>query len=494
MRPLHTTPTPSLSNIRPGPGVPRYAGPVIGHVVSSDLVHWARLPVALWNGPDWYDEVAIFTGSTTIVDGKPVLIYPGLCNKGTVGCTTGFNYAQARPANLSDPFFTNWTKAAHNPILNGTGGDPSSAWRKSSGEWRLIGNARADGQQRGDLAPLFGAEFFGGPWRLLGDSPLVAGECPTLFPLPPNYPGTSATTTEPLPTHVHKWSHDGVDYIRLGNWSDTGNGTWEVEGGTGVVERGSFYASKDFLDGKGRRILWGWAVVDSGVQAIPRVITWHAELRQLIISPPSELTTLREPAPIATLNSTDIPPNHTLSLSDGWRVGLGNVSELLVRFALPVQRASFGVSVLGDVARSGKEGGGVELSIDFIPPPTANQSFSIAVRSAPTGNGPALNDPRSVPSQRLRWPPARFPQDELTLLPSDIELTVRVFVDAAAGTVETFFMDGRVVMTTAVPAGDPARGSMSLFARAGGVHVLEATAWSMRDMWVSLADVLGARI
>ena len=33
--------------------------PTFGHVVSRDLVHWARLPVAVWNGPEAYDAQAI---------------------------------------------------------------------------------------------------------------------------------------------------------------------------------------------------------------------------------------------------------------------------------------------------------------------------------------------------------------------------------------------------------------------------------------------------
>ena len=28
----------------------------------------------------WYDNSAIYTGSTTIVNGKPVMMYPGKCN------------------------------------------------------------------------------------------------------------------------------------------------------------------------------------------------------------------------------------------------------------------------------------------------------------------------------------------------------------------------------------------------------------------------------
>jgi hypothetical protein len=54
-------------------GLGKGTGPDIGHWVSRDFLHWAHLEVAIWNDK-WYDNVAIFTGSTTIVDGKPVII------------------------------------------------------------------------------------------------------------------------------------------------------------------------------------------------------------------------------------------------------------------------------------------------------------------------------------------------------------------------------------------------------------------------------------
>jgi hypothetical protein len=37
-------------------------------VISRDFVHWAHLPVAIWND-QWYDNAAIFTGSATVVNG-----------------------------------------------------------------------------------------------------------------------------------------------------------------------------------------------------------------------------------------------------------------------------------------------------------------------------------------------------------------------------------------------------------------------------------------
>ena len=212
---------------------PPCRGPTIGHVVSRDFVHWAHLPVALWNDKP-YDRESIYTGSASVIrqpDGtsRPFLVYPGKCNNAGFpndtangardGCITGANYAQAVPADPTDPFYTAWTKdrargidIAANPIINGTGDDPSTAWLTKYGEYRFIGNAGAYGQvasksRHGAVSPIFAATNFTGAWHLVGDTTLPAGECPSLFPLPQLYPGTTAGGDE-LPTHVHKRGHD----------------------------------------------------------------------------------------------------------------------------------------------------------------------------------------------------------------------------------------------------------------------------------------------
>ena len=89
------------------------------------------------------DLHAIFTGSTTIVEGKPAIIYPGICDKSHEGCVSGTALAAAVPKNASDPLYQEWTKAppggspADNPLVNDTQRDPSTAWRTQDGEWRL---------------------------------------------------------------------------------------------------------------------------------------------------------------------------------------------------------------------------------------------------------------------------------------------------------------------------------------------------------------------
>ena len=83
------------------------------------MVHWIRLPNAI--APDQlYDINGIWTGSTTIVNGTPIIIYTGINqNNSQVQC-------QARPANITDPTLTEWKKWASNPLITSPNGrDPS---------------------------------------------------------------------------------------------------------------------------------------------------------------------------------------------------------------------------------------------------------------------------------------------------------------------------------------------------------------------------------
>ena len=120
-----------------------HGGRTYGHAVSKDLTHWAHMPDSIWNDQP-YDTSAIYTGSASIVDGKVVQVYPGLCkvSNTTPGCPGGTNLCIAKPADPSDALQTNWTKefkdtGAVNPIVNNTGRDPSTAWQTAAGEWRL---------------------------------------------------------------------------------------------------------------------------------------------------------------------------------------------------------------------------------------------------------------------------------------------------------------------------------------------------------------------
>jgi beta-fructofuranosidase len=308
-----------------GPG----HGPDWGHWVSKDFLHWARLPVAIWND-QWYDAVAIYSGSTTIVDGKPVIVYPGLCNR--KHCPHGSTYNVAVPADPSDPLYTNWTKPSHNPIVQATGDDPSTAWKTKDGEWRLIGN-----QGGGAGAPIYGSMDFKS-WYKIGFTTLRLGDCPTLFPLPALTPGSAEGLSDAevaaLPSHVHKAGsgkppsdhpYDPADQVQVGTWTDGKPGpaakggtpgTWvqKLPGST-PLDAGKTHASKDFYDPiTKRRIMWVWGQTkplgppgSGGFQTIPREVTYDPRTNRINYAPAEEMKQLRRSAASSRLQHWPLP-------------------------------------------------------------------------------------------------------------------------------------------------------------------------------------------
>lgn len=209
-----------------------------GHFVSRDLVTWASMPVAIWNGLSldedaWpprstmYDTVAIFSGSALVVDGAGpggkgdgvVMFYPGLCDTDDWPSCTQHDrdnepvlLATAVPADYAnDALLTNWSKPSYNPIwpaINHSG-DPSTPWQMASGEWRI----RTSDTVLGSAST---SKLLSGEWYEIGQyDGFVDSNCPSLFPLPPPTPGTERAfeadrARGALPTHVQKTSACGI--------------------------------------------------------------------------------------------------------------------------------------------------------------------------------------------------------------------------------------------------------------------------------------------
>lgn len=354
-------------------------GPDYGHFVSKDFIHWAPLPVAIWNGLDssvWppkvtkYDNEAIFTGSAVVVDGAGpggkgkgvVNIYPGLCNKNDwPGCETGTLLAQAVPADYaSDPLLTNWTKPSYNPIMENTQRDPSTPWKLPSGEWRLrTFNSIVYGSASD-------ADMLAGKWYEIGTSKdFRQCECPSFYPLPASTPGFEEAyeaAAGSLPTHVHKTSCGG-DWTQMGTYTpgapkELGNFTattgWEDLFEQKKIDAGHFYASKDneypTLQGGTRRINWGWATVPpASTQTLPREMTFNAAARTLQQYPIEEVKSLRGPSAY----------NGNVNVAAGTPVPLkikANVTrqgEIVASFTIPSQAATFGITIGNGATPSG---------------------------------------------------------------------------------------------------------------------------------------------
>ena len=325
-------------------------GPVWGHAVSADLIKWAGLPVAIWNDQA-YDSVAVYTGSATMVDGNPVIVYPGINNgTGTVNIAT--------PANRSDPLLRDWVKSDQNPLLRNGMDDFSSGWLTHTGEYRFISNSQdAPGAVSQSLLPLYGSvDGFKSVYFIGTFDNVVAAECPSLFPLP-RVANASAVVKSGAPTHVLLQA----GYVQLGNLTDGLPGQMSVwkpldaaarprsRDAFVSLDQGASYASKDFLDPtRGRRLMWAWATVGYGALTLPRELTYDSELQQLRVLPADELTSLRtrmlRSVPTATLNNQEL-------WIEGWEADIGRQIEVVVRFERPQSHASFGVDVLaGDGA------------------------------------------------------------------------------------------------------------------------------------------------
>jgi sucrose-6-phosphate hydrolase SacC (GH32 family) len=336
-------------------------GIVYGHVVSRNLVQWAKLPVAIWNDRQ-YDRYAIYSGSATIVDGVPHIIYPGLClhdewpaDDHARYCT---NFVAAVPADhANDVLLENWTKPEWNPIVNGSAKDPSAAWKISGGntEWRFSDNA----------GTIFSSEDGFKHWRsvgVLGGVP--EGDCPSLFRLPAPTPGAGpAPAGAEQPTHVHITSGNPFGtWAMAGNYSDgppRTPGEWTpLEpclmgkprlGGCGRnIDRGQTYAAKQFADPvKNRTLLVTNAWIQPNMSmALLRVITWNRELSQLEFAPLEEQALLRESV-LAHVEHVTVVPGLEQPLGT-WTGGQGNNSEIEVVFKLPSGPARFGVVVMAN--------------------------------------------------------------------------------------------------------------------------------------------------
>ncbi|MDA8539158.1 GH32 C-terminal domain-containing protein [bacterium] len=454
-------------------------GPVWAHVVSRDLAHWARLGVALWND-EWYDERAVFTGSVTIVKDIPYIVYPGLCDpKAQPPCTSsGATYSLARPTNLSDPLLRDWTKLG--PILNGTADDPTTGWASGSdGGLRLLGNSGAMGQKNKSMAPIFGSSSIATGWRLIGDSPFPAGECPSLFELPPLSRSVSPTGRDTMPTHVYKYGAERADWYLLGtfkdglSWTDVGH--WNQTPGVAFnrrrIDRGNVYASKDFWCSRTkRRILWAWATTVPASMTLPREVLYDPILKQLVFRPVDELNLLHG-LQLAHLDNPLTLANSTHVFFQGGN-GDGNSSEIDLTIAMPTTAVRFTVRVLG--GDRGNEGS-MSVHVDYTPP--TNLSASVYVVPVGIDYSPKPNNDHGATG------------DTLQLLQSERTLSLRVFTDRTS--VEAYYQGGRVALTAGAYRGSRARGQISFSTSGkGSVHILNATAWKMDSIWVSPSDVI----
>nr|WEI57599.1 putative GH32 family protein [Didymodactylos carnosus]WEI57600.1 putative GH32 family protein [Didymodactylos carnosus]WEI57601.1 putative GH32 family protein [Didymodactylos carnosus]WEI57602.1 putative GH32 family protein [Didymodactylos carnosus] len=306
-----------------------------GHCYSEDMVHWIHLPVAI--APDQpYDKNGIFTGSTTLVDGIPVIIYTGITE------TNEQVQCQARPANLSDPTLTSWIKSPLNPIITHPNGrDPATAFEDDYNNYYLIYGFGTD--ELGGQAVLFTSKDFSN-WTYL--HPIHSNhydnfwECPDIFNVSNRI--------------VLKASLRGQDFWAIGDFDPTnlifvpvGNDLGEY---TQLIDQGKFYASKSFYDPlNDQQVIMGWTAEDDnqgeqrgwqGLHTLPRAIFLSDDGLQLRTRPIEALQSLRNekthrhfqnvilPTVIPFVLVPDVSGNQ-IEIIINWQFSMNQVDRLL---------------------------------------------------------------------------------------------------------------------------------------------------------------------
>jgi beta-fructofuranosidase len=254
------------------------------HAISSDMLHWAHLPLAFTPTPDSPDSFGCFSGSAIQVGKRVYVVYTGVIKdkEHETVRAEGLHESQCL-AWSDDPMLRHWTKLPEPVVplppagLRITGFRDPSVWKQ--GDWFYM-TVCSGIEQVGGCVLLYRSkdlkswEFLhqltSGTWNgTKTANPCDDGEmweCPEFFALDGG--------------HVLIYSTLGKVFWQSGSLDSA---MQFKPNKTGLLDLDAFYAPKTQLDAQGRRILWGWiperrsesAMREagwSGMMSLPRVM------------------------------------------------------------------------------------------------------------------------------------------------------------------------------------------------------------------------------
>lgn len=434
-----------------------------GHAVSSDLVHWKELPVAI---PETSDEM-VFSGSVVFDKSNT----SGLGTAGNPPLVAVYTSAykktekQAQSLAYSTDDGATWKRYSGDPVLNldtTSFRDPKVFWYEPAKTWMMVvalpSQHKASFYSSADLKT----------WKHLSDfGPAGASggewECPDLFPM--SVDGDPSKTTWVLVININPGGLNGGSATQYFTGDFDGK-TFTADGSSSGdtvrwADFGSdFYASATYNDVPGnKRIMIAWMsnwlygkkVPTSpwrGADTFPRELslTTIGGKPELVAQPIDALTGLRSGSEVATLTDTTVK-SQTTPVPGG-----GDVLEIQADLHQNDAK-QFGINVRtgkGQLTKIGYDTSAHELYIDR------------------TKSGAASFDPAFAKTHRA---PLALDKGQLKL---------HIIVDTSS--VEVFADQGEVTLTDEIFP-DPSSTGLSVFAEGGSAQVASLHAWKLASIW-----------
>jgi beta-fructofuranosidase len=277
------------------------------HAISTDLVHWQHMPIALAPTDGSYDAYGTFTGGVLPGGKGASVIYTAVTkvprNQETIRAE-GLREVQAIATSMDSDLRT-WKKR-EKPVIDAppaglqvTGFRDPFGWKDGDTWYICVGSGfpqvggavllyrSTDTVNWEYLHPLAQGSWNGQSFS----NPVPSGEmweCPDFFPLGDKY--VLLYSTE----HTTRWEVGRFGKSDLRFHSER----------NGILDHGAYYAPRSMADGNNRRILWGWVQETrdpaesrkagwSGSISLPRVLSLGADNALLMEAAP-ELASLRQ--------------------------------------------------------------------------------------------------------------------------------------------------------------------------------------------------------
>ncbi len=436
------------------------------HAVSTDLVHWENLGIALAPTPGGPDKNGCWSGSAVVANGVPTLVYTG----GTWSAKSERAEREkgiiperqlvAVAANPADPYLKKWTKIPENPVLSApppgmkaVGWRDPSLWKEDETWYMVIGSGEVG---RGGIALLYSSTDLR---KFSYQHPLAVAK---------------ADPKWQDPTRPFTWMWECPEFFFLdskpvllvarnnkyltGTYSDH-TFRQELEG---QIDCGSVsYAQKTMQDQKGRRIWWAWIQEKrsskaqanagwAGVMSLPKILTLRTN-GTLGVEPVPELEILRrEPVRIA---DKKMEPNDPLLLKEF----ASDCAEIEVEIELGSARQ------VGLRVRSTSDGSEQTL-IGF----DRNSQTLFCDTTASSKDPETKNLPPFLGNQLIQRGSLKIADNE--------RLRLRVYIDAS---VIEAFANGRVSLSDRVYPVNPESLGIGLFSKGGTAHLSSMAMWKL---------------